>query len=96
MDTNPVYKDWLGNLRRPRPNRGRSPQGGTISGASRAGSVVNKYLQHWQILHLFVPGASAIPQNPSGHPTLTSVALTYRTADAVVNRFMKKSDHLAD
>jgi gluconate 2-dehydrogenase alpha chain len=71
-------------------------QGGAILGANPQHSVVNQYLQHWQIPNLFVLGASAFPQNPSGNPTLTSVALTYRTADAIVNRFLRKPGPLAE
>ncbi len=64
-------------------------QGGTIMGAKPPQSVVNMYWQHWQAPNLFVLGASAFPQNPSGNPTLTAVALTYRTADAVIGRYLK-------
>jgi gluconate 2-dehydrogenase alpha chain len=70
--------------------QGTHVQGGTILGANEAESVVNRYLQHWRVANLFVLGASAFPQNPSGNPTLTAVALTYRTADAVVERFLKR------
>jgi len=69
--------------------QGTHVQGGTILGANETRSVVNMYLQHWRVLNLFVLGASAFPQNPSGNPTLTAAALTYRTADAVVERYLK-------
>jgi hypothetical protein len=36
-----------------------------------------------------VLGASAFPQNPSGNPTLTAVALNYHTVDAVIDRYVK-------
>lgn len=42
----------------------------------RISSVVNMYLKHWRVPSLFVSGASAFPQNPSGNPTLTALALT--------------------
>lgn len=70
-------------------------QGGAIMGAEPPGTVVNTYMQHWQIPNLFVLGASAFPQAPSGNPTLTAVALTYRTADAIVNRYLKNSGLLS-
>ena len=41
-------------------------QGGTIMGSSPAHSVVNPYLQHWQVPNLFVLGASAFPQKLPG------------------------------
>ncbi len=75
--------------------QGTHIQGGTILGANETGSVVNRYLQHWRVANLFLLGASAFPQNPSGNPTLTAVALTYRTADAVVQRYLKHPGDLA-
>ncbi len=70
-------------------------QGGTIMGASPHNSVLNPWLQHWQAPNLFVLGASAFPQNPSGNPTLTVLAQTLRTADAIVGRYMKHPALLA-
>jgi gluconate 2-dehydrogenase alpha chain len=69
--------------------------GGTIMGSSRDRSVVNSYLQHWQVSNLFVLGASAFPQNASANPTPTILALAYRTADAIVNRYLKNPGALA-
>jgi gluconate 2-dehydrogenase alpha chain len=40
--------------------------------------------------NLFVLGGSAFPQNPSGNPTLTILAQTLRTADAVVEKYVKR------
>jgi gluconate 2-dehydrogenase alpha chain len=70
-------------------------QGGAIMGASPERSVVNPYLQHWQVENLFVIGASAFPQNASGNPTLTVLALASRTADAIVDRYLKSPGPLA-
>ena len=70
-------------------------QGGAIMGAAPERSVVNPYLQHWQIENLFVVGASSFPQNASANPTLTVLALTYRTADALIDRFLKSPGPLA-
>jgi gluconate 2-dehydrogenase alpha chain len=70
-------------------------QGGTIMRSSPDCSVVNPYLQHWQVSNLFVLGASAFPQNASANPTPTILALTYRTADAIVNRYLKNPAALA-
>ncbi|MSV27845.1 MAG: GMC family oxidoreductase [Bryobacterales bacterium] len=69
-------------------------QGGAIMGASPESSVVNSYLQHWHANNLFVIGSSAFPQNPSGNPTLTAMALTYRAADAIVERYVKRPGSL--
>ncbi len=70
-------------------------QGGAIMGTNESNSVVNNYQQHWQTPNLFVVGASSFPQNPSGNPTLTALALTYRTTDAILDRFVKKPGPLA-
>lgn len=70
-------------------------QGGTVMGTSPETSVVNPWLQHWRLQNLFVLGASTFSQNPSGNPTLTVLALTWRTADAIVNRYLKKPGALA-
>jgi gluconate 2-dehydrogenase alpha chain len=64
-------------------------QGGTIMGKSSESSVVNPYLQHWQISNLFILGGSTFPQSSSARPTLAMLALTYRTADAIVDRYLK-------
>jgi gluconate 2-dehydrogenase alpha chain len=64
-------------------------QGGTILGTSPETSVVNTLGQHWQADNLFVLGGSAFPQGGSANPTPTILALTYRTADAVVDRYVK-------
>lgn len=64
--------------------------GGAIMSADPAHSVINSYQQHRQVPNLFVIGASSFPQNASANPTLTVLALTYRTAEAVIGRFIKK------
>jgi gluconate 2-dehydrogenase alpha chain len=76
-------------------NQSTHIQGGTIMGRCPDISVVNPYLQHWRLSNLFVLGASVFPQNASANPTPTILALTYRTADAVVNRYLKVPAPLA-
>jgi gluconate 2-dehydrogenase alpha chain len=63
--------------------------GGAIMGVSPANSVVNTYLQHWQMSNLFVVGGSALPQGEE-HLTMTVAALAYRAADAFVERYVKR------
>jgi gluconate 2-dehydrogenase alpha chain len=70
-------------------------QGGAITSATPDTGVVNPWLQHWQVTNLWVVGASAFPQNSSSHPTLTSVALTLRAADALIDRYLKHPGALA-
>jgi gluconate 2-dehydrogenase alpha chain len=69
--------------------------GGAIMGASPESSVVNRWLQHWRVPNLWVVGGSAFPQNASGNPTLTIVALAYRSADAIVTRYLRRPGALA-
>jgi len=69
-------------------------QGGTIMGKSPEHSVVNTYGQHWQASNLFIMGASMFANNGSANPTPTLLALTYRTADAVVDRYIKHPGQL--
>lgn len=64
-------------------------QGGAIIGSSPERSVVNRWLQHWDLPDLFVVGASAFPSNPSQNPTLTALALTTWAADTIVDRYLK-------
>jgi gluconate 2-dehydrogenase alpha chain len=70
-------------------------QGGTIMGNSPGHSVVSPYLQHWQVHNLFVLGGSTFPQNASANPTATILAFVYRTADAIVDRYLKAPGLLA-
>ena len=69
--------------------------GGAIMGTSPDTSVLNPWLQHWQVPNLWVVGGSAFPQNGSGNPTLTILAITLRAADALVDRYIKKPGRLA-
>jgi gluconate 2-dehydrogenase alpha chain len=69
--------------------------GGAIMGADPATSVVNPWLQSWDVHNVFVIGASAFPQNASYNPTGPVGALAYRAADAIVNRYLKKPGPLA-
>jgi len=69
--------------------------GGAIMGSSPDRSVVNPWLQHWKVPNLWVVGASAFPQNGSGNPTLTILALTLRAADGLVDRYLKRPGGIA-
>jgi gluconate 2-dehydrogenase alpha chain len=65
-------------------------QGGAMMAAAPEAGVINPFMQHWGVPNLFVLGGSAFPQNGSGNPTLTLLALTYRAADAFVERYIKR------
>lgn len=62
--------------------------GGTIMGTDPTTSVVNRFLQSWDVPNLFVIGASNYPQNASYNPTGTLGALAYWAADAIVSRYL--------
>ena len=63
--------------------------GGTVMGTDPATSVVNRYLQSWDVPNVFVIGASNFPQNASYNPTDTVGALAFWAADAIVNRYLR-------
>jgi gluconate 2-dehydrogenase alpha chain len=63
--------------------------GGAIMGTDPSSSVVNKYLQSWDIPNLFVLGASAFPHNGTYNYTGTLMALNLHTADVIRNRNLK-------
>jgi gluconate 2-dehydrogenase alpha chain len=69
-------------------------QGGAIMGTSPETSVINRYLQHWNIPNLFVIGASAFPQNAAPNPTLTDLALTYWASEAMISQYFKHPEKL--
>ena len=64
--------------------------GGTVMGNDPSTSVVNRYLQSWDVSNVFVIGTSNYPQNASWNPTGTLGALTYWAIDALKNRYLKK------
>lgn len=63
--------------------------GGAVMGSSPETSVVNKYLQSWDVHNVFVMGASAFPQNMGYNPTGLVVALAYHSAKAIREQYLK-------
>lgn len=68
--------------------------GGAIMGTDPATSVVNRYLQSWNVSNLFVIGSSAFPQNSGYNPTLTVGALTYWAVNAIKTKYLKNPGNL--
>ncbi|MGN6328721.1 MAG: GMC family oxidoreductase [Rhodanobacter sp.] len=62
--------------------------GGAAMGTDPTTSVVNRYLQSWDVPNLFVMGASVFPQNAGYNPTGTVGALTFWAAEAM-KRYLK-------
>jgi gluconate 2-dehydrogenase alpha chain len=63
--------------------------GGAIMGTDPKTSVLNRYLQSWDVPNLFVTGATVFPQNAGYNPTGTIGALTFWAADAIRNQYLK-------
>jgi gluconate 2-dehydrogenase alpha chain len=63
--------------------------GGAIMGDKPTDSVVNKYLQVWDVPNVFSLGAGAFPQNAGYNPTGTVAALTYHAAAEIKSRYLK-------
>jgi gluconate 2-dehydrogenase alpha chain len=63
--------------------------GGAIMGDSPANSVINKYLQSWDVSNVFSMGAGAFPQNAGYNPTGTVAALAYHSAQAILQQYLK-------
>jgi gluconate 2-dehydrogenase alpha chain len=63
--------------------------GGTIMGTNPSNSVVNRYLQSWDVSNLFIMGAGAFPQNAGYNPTGTLAALAYWSAAAIRSQYLK-------
>jgi gluconate 2-dehydrogenase alpha chain len=57
--------------------------GGAIMGVDPKTSVVNRFLQTWDVPNVFVMGACLFPQNAGYNPTGTVGALTYWGVDAM-------------
>jgi gluconate 2-dehydrogenase alpha chain len=70
--------------------------GGAIMGTDPKTSVLNRYLQSWDVSNLFVLGATAFPQNAGYNPTGTVAALAFWAADAIRNRYLKSPGRLVD
>ena len=64
--------------------------GGVVMGPDPATSVVNKYLQSWDVPNVFVVGGSAFPQNPANSPTETIGALACWAADSIKDLYLKR------
>jgi gluconate 2-dehydrogenase alpha chain len=65
------------------PPRGAGSADRAVMGSDPSTSVVNKYLQSWDVSNLFVVGGSAFPQNPANGPTETIGMLACWAADAI-------------
>jgi gluconate 2-dehydrogenase alpha chain len=70
--------------------------GGAAMGTDPSTSVVNKYLQSWDVPNLFVVGGSAFPQNPAQGPTATIGMLACWAADGIKEKYIQKPGPMMD
>jgi gluconate 2-dehydrogenase alpha chain len=70
--------------------------GGAVMGSDPKTSVINRYLQSWDVPNLFVLGASAFPQNAGYNPTGTVAALAFWAAAAIRNQYLKAPGKLVN
>jgi len=50
-------------------------------GAKASESVTNQYCQTWDVKNLFLMDGSVLPSNPDKNPTLTILALAWRSCE---------------
>ncbi len=63
--------------------------GGTIMGADRKNSVVNQWGQTWDVKNLFVTDGAIFASNADKNPTLTIMALAWRSSDYILDQMKK-------
>ena len=63
--------------------------GGAVMGDDPKTSVVNRYLQCWDVPNVFSLGASSFPHNITYNYTITIGAVTYWALDAIKNKYLK-------
>lgn len=91
MNAEKVFKSVpkRGKLYDTRPYQSTHLTGGAIMGTNPSNSVVNRYLQSWDVPNLFVYGACAFPQNMGYNPTGLLAALAYWSAKAIREQYLK-------
>jgi gluconate 2-dehydrogenase alpha chain len=72
------------------PYQSTHNMGGAVMGADPATSVVNKYLQSWDVPNLFVVGGSAFPHNAAQGPTETIGMLACWAADGIKENYLAR------
>lgn len=87
-------KHWVavrkkGSLYDTRVYQSTHTTGGAIMGTTPKNSVVNRYLQSWDVSNVFVMGACVFPQNMGYNPTGLVAALAYWSAKAIREQYLK-------
>jgi choline dehydrogenase-like flavoprotein len=98
-----TFADWIaamGSTRKDRPNPDGTKAiepggsiihevGGTIMGADASSSVTNSWSQTWDVKNIFVADGGVFASNADKNPTLTIMALAWRTADRIVDEMRR-------
>jgi choline dehydrogenase-like flavoprotein len=63
--------------------------GGTIMGAEASKSVTNAWSQTWDVKNVFVADGGVFASNADKNPTLTIMALAWRTADRILDEMRR-------
>lgn len=69
--------------------------GGAVMGTDPRRSVVNRYLQSWDLHNVFVMGSSVFPQNIGYNPLGLAAALASWSAEAIRTRYLRAPGPLA-
>ena len=64
--------------------------GGAIMGAKQESSVTNQWCQTWDVKNLFLTDGAVFASNADKNPTLTIMALAWRSADHILDRMRRK------
>ena len=64
--------------------------GGAIMGDDARRSVTNRWGQTWDVPNLFITDGAVFASNADKNPTLTIMALAWRTADHILDRMTRK------
>jgi len=64
--------------------------GTTRMGSDAKESVLNQYCQSWEVKNLFVMDGGSFASNPDKNPTLTILALAWRSTDYMIQAFKRK------
>ena len=64
--------------------------GGAIMGANQASSVTNQWCQTWDVKNLFLTDGAVFASNADKNPTLTIMALAWRSADRILDLMRRK------
>jgi choline dehydrogenase-like flavoprotein len=63
--------------------------GGAIMGSKPSASVTNAWSQTWDVRNVFVADGGVFASNADKNPTLTIMALAWRTADRILDELRK-------